>query len=67
LKPDDAKYGMYYLSACRFNYGEEESPALLLPWTPENDRWKVIAWNMTPDFVVKGSFDLTVVSNGLTD
>ena len=30
LKPADAKYGAYYLSASRLNYGEEESPALLL-------------------------------------
>jgi hypothetical protein len=32
------------LSASRFNYGEEESPALLVLCTQENDRWKVIAW-----------------------
>ena len=30
LKPADAKYGAYYLTASRFNYGEEQSPALLL-------------------------------------
>jgi hypothetical protein len=44
LKPADAKYGAYYLSASRFNYGEEESPALLLLWTKEKNSWKVIAW-----------------------
>jgi len=44
LKPGDAKYGTYYLSASRFNYGEEESPALLLLWTKEKDEWKIIAW-----------------------
>ena len=44
LKPDDAKYGTYYLSANRLNYGEEESPALLLLWTREEDQWKVVAW-----------------------
>jgi hypothetical protein len=44
LKPADAKYGAYYLSASRFNYGKEESPALLLLWTKEKNSWKVIAW-----------------------
>ncbi len=44
LKPADAKYGTYYLSASRLNYGEEESPALLLLWTKEEASWKVIAW-----------------------
>ncbi|HEX8895652.1 MAG TPA: hypothetical protein VF783_20170 [Terriglobales bacterium] len=44
LKPSDAKYGTYYLSANRLNYGEEESPALLLLWTREKDQWMVIAW-----------------------
>ena len=44
LKPGDAKYGTYYLSANHLNYGEEESPALLLLWTREKDNWKVIAW-----------------------
>jgi hypothetical protein len=44
LRPDDAKYGSYYLSASRLNYGEEESPALLLLWTNEKDQWKVVAW-----------------------
>jgi hypothetical protein len=39
-----AKYGKYYLSGSRFNYGEEESPALLLLWTKEQDQWRVIAW-----------------------
>src|SRR5215469_4304919 len=44
LKPSDAKYGTYYLSANRLNYGEEESPALLLLWTREKAQWKVVAW-----------------------
>jgi len=44
LKPSDAKYGSYYLSASRLNYGEEESPALLLLWTKEKDQWKILAW-----------------------
>src|SRR6516164_2214363 len=44
LKPRDAKYGTYYLSASRLNYGEEKSPALLLLWTNEKDLWKVVAW-----------------------
>ncbi|WP_035358162.1 hypothetical protein, partial [Edaphobacter aggregans] len=44
LKPADAKYGAYYLSASRLNYGEEESPALLLLWTKEQASWKVVAW-----------------------
>lgn len=44
LNPADAKYGTYYLSASRLNYGEEQSPALLLLWTKENAAWKVVAW-----------------------
>jgi hypothetical protein len=44
LKPGDAKYGSYYLSASRLNYGEEQSPALLLLWTKEQNQWKVVAW-----------------------
>ena len=44
LKPADAKYGAYYLSASRLNYGEEESPALLLLWTKEGAGWKIVAW-----------------------
>ena len=44
LKPADAKYGAYYLSASRLNYGEEESPALLLLWSKEEAGWKVVAW-----------------------
>ena len=44
LNPADAKYGTYYLSASRLNYGEEQSPALLLLWTKEQSGWKVIAW-----------------------
>jgi hypothetical protein len=44
LKPSDAKYGAYYLSANRLNYGDAESPALLLLWTREKDQWKIVAW-----------------------
>jgi hypothetical protein len=44
LKPADAKYGGYYLTASRFNYGEEQSPALLLLWSKENAGWKIDAW-----------------------
>jgi hypothetical protein len=44
LKPADAKYGAYYLAASRFNYGEEQSPALLLLWTKEEAGWKIVAW-----------------------
>ena len=44
LQPADAKYGAYYLSASRLNYGEEQSPALLLLWTKEKEDWKVVAW-----------------------
>ena len=44
LKPGEAKYGAYYLSASRLNFGEEQSPALLLLWTKEQTGWKVIAW-----------------------
>ena len=44
LKLADAKYGAYYLSASRLNFGEEESPALLLLWTKEKAGWKIVAW-----------------------
>jgi len=45
LKPADAKYGTYYLSASRLNLGdEEESPALLLLWTKEKAQSRVVAW-----------------------
>ena len=44
LKPADAKYGAYYLTASRFHYGEEQSPALLLLWTKEEAGWKIVAW-----------------------
>jgi hypothetical protein len=44
LRPADAKYGAYYLSASRFNYEEEQSPALLLLWTREAAGWKIVAW-----------------------
>jgi len=44
LNPVDAKYGTYYLSASRLNYGEEQSPALLLLWTKEQTGWKIVAW-----------------------
>jgi len=49
LKPADAKYGTYYVSASRLNYGEEQSPALLLLWTKEKDQWKVFAWAVEVD------------------
>lgn len=44
LKPGEAHYGAYYLSASRLNFGEEQSPALLLLWTKEQPGWKVVAW-----------------------
>jgi hypothetical protein len=44
LKLAEAKYGMYYLSASRLNFGEEESPALLLLWSKEKEGWKIVAW-----------------------
>ncbi len=44
LNPADAKYGTYYLTASRLNYGEEQSPALLLLWTREETNWKIVAW-----------------------
>ena len=44
LNPADAKYGAYYLTASRLNYGEEQSPALLLLWTKEGAEWKIVAW-----------------------
>jgi len=44
LKPAEAKYGAYYLSASQLNYGEEESPALLLLWNKEGANWKIVAW-----------------------
>jgi hypothetical protein len=44
LKPSDAKYGSYYLSASQLRFAEEESPALLLLWTRETDQWKIVAW-----------------------
>jgi len=44
LEPSDAKYGAYYLSASRLNYGDEQSPGLLLLWTKEEAGWKVVAW-----------------------
>ncbi len=44
LTSADAKYGTYYLSASRMNFGEGQSPALLLLWTKEKAGWKVVAW-----------------------
>jgi hypothetical protein len=44
LKPSDARYGAYYLTASRFNYVEEQSPALLLLWAKEEAGWKIAAW-----------------------
>ena len=45
LKPDDATYGKYYATASRLHLRDEgQSPALILLWSQEKDRWKVIAW-----------------------
>jgi len=44
LKPADAKYGSYYLSASRLNFGDEQSPGLLLLWNKEKTDWKIVAW-----------------------
>lgn len=44
LEPADAKYGSYYLSASRLNYGDEQSPGLLLLWNKEKTDWKIVAW-----------------------
>jgi hypothetical protein len=44
LKKEDAKYGGFHLSASQLNLGEEESPALLLLWGQEKERWRVLAW-----------------------
>jgi|HubBroStandDraft_2_1064218.scaffolds.fasta_scaffold00816_6 hypothetical protein len=44
LKPGQAKYGTYYLSASRLNFGAEQSPALLLMWTKEKPGWQIVAW-----------------------
>ena len=45
LKPADAVYGKYYATASRLNLRDEgQSPALILLWSQEKDRWKVSAW-----------------------
>jgi hypothetical protein len=44
LQPAEAKYGTYYLSARRLNFGEEQSPTFLLLWASEKARWKLVAW-----------------------
>jgi hypothetical protein len=44
LKPEDAQYGKYYLSASRLKFSEEESPALLVLWTKDKERWKIVSW-----------------------
>ncbi|MGB7439395.1 MAG: hypothetical protein WBR26_04545 [Candidatus Acidiferrum sp.] len=44
LRPSEAKYGIYFATASRLNFGDEESPALLLLWMHEKDRWKIVAW-----------------------
>jgi len=49
LKLAEARYGTYYLSASRLDYGEEQSAALLLLWAKEKDEWKVVAWAVEVD------------------
>jgi hypothetical protein len=45
LKPADATYGKYYATASRLNLRDEgQSPALILLWSQDKDRWKVSAW-----------------------
>ncbi len=44
LQPGQAKYGTYYTTASRLNLGDEESPALLLLWVEEENRWQIVAW-----------------------
>jgi len=34
----------YYLSPSQLNFEGEQSPALILLWAQEKQRWKVIAW-----------------------
>jgi hypothetical protein len=43
-KPGEARYGSFYTTASRLNLGDEESPALILLWGQEKDRWKITAW-----------------------
>jgi hypothetical protein len=44
LQPGQAKYGTYYTTASRLNFGDEESPALLLLWAQKKNRWQIEAW-----------------------
>ena len=44
LRPADAKYGTYYISASQFNFVDEESPGLVLLWTKDGSDWEVVAW-----------------------
>jgi hypothetical protein len=44
LQPADAKYGTYYTTASRLDLDDEESPALVLLWTQQNNRWQIVAW-----------------------
>ena len=44
LRPAEAKYGTYYLSAGKLNYEQEQSPTFLLLWTKEKARWEIVAW-----------------------
>jgi len=44
LQPGEARYGSYYTTASRLNLGDEESPALVLVWAQEKNRWQIVAW-----------------------
>jgi hypothetical protein len=44
LQPGEASYGTYYTTASRLDLGDEESPALVLLWAQEKNRWQIVAW-----------------------
>jgi hypothetical protein len=44
LRPAEARYGTYYLSVSRLNFGEGQSPKSLLLGTTEKARLNVAAW-----------------------
>jgi hypothetical protein len=46
LKLNELTYGKYYATASRLKLEDEESPAILLLWTEEQNRWKVVAWDL---------------------